>query len=243
MALLEVDGVTKRFGGVVALDGVSLGIDEGELVAIIGPNGSGKTTLFNVINGVLAPDSGRILFEGRDITREPPYRRVEMGIARTFQIPRPWGSLSVRENVAVGAIFGRGRLGVWEALRRADEVLELVGLHDKRHEAAHRLTVPEKKLLELARSIAMEPRVLLLDEIVAGMSPRDVERVVGVVRRVRDELGISVVSMVEHVMRAVKLFAERVIVLHQGRVLAEGPPGEVLRDKRVVEIYLGSLEV
>ena len=173
MSLLEVQEVTKRFGGVVALDRVSISIKERELLAIIGPNGSGKTTLFNVINGVLKPDSGRILLEGRDITGEPPYRRVEMGIARTFQIPRPWPNLSVRENVAVGAVFGRGRRSVEEALEMADGILELVGLYSKRYEVAAKLTVPEKKLLELARSIAMEPRLLLLDEIVAGMSPSD----------------------------------------------------------------------
>lgn len=239
--ILRVEGVTKRFGGIVALDGVTLGVREGELLAIIGPNGSGKTTLFNVINGVVAPDEGRVLFEGRDVTRLPPYRRAAMGIARTFQIPKPWPNLSVRENVAIGALFGRlgRRLTVREALELADQIIETVGLAGKAGVEAALLTVPEKKLLELARAIAMMPRVLLLDEVVAGMNPKDADKVVGAVRRVRDEYGIAVVSLVEHVVRVVASFAERVVVMHQGRVLVEGPPGEVLRHPKVVEVYLG----
>lgn len=239
--ILRVENVTKRFGGIVALDGVTLGIREGELLAIIGPNGSGKTTLFNVINGVIAPDEGRVLFEGWDVTRMPPYKRAAMGIARTFQIPKPWPNLSVRENVAIGALFGRlgQRLTVREALELADEIISTVGLGGKAGVEAALLTVPEKKLLELARAIAMMPRVLLLDEVVAGMNPKDADKVVEAVRRVRDEYGIAVVSLVEHVMRVVASFAERVVVMHQGRVLVEGPPGEVLRHPKVVEVYLG----
>ncbi len=238
--LLKVENVTKRFGGVVALDRVSISVDEGELVAIIGPNGSGKTTLFNVINGVYRPDEGRVYFRGVDVTDLPPYKRVEMGLARTFQIPRPWPGLTVRENVAVGAFFGRARArSVSEALEVADSVLDIVGLSGKADEVAARLTVVEKKLLELARALAMRPKLLLLDEIVAGMSPSDVEKVVDTIVRVRDEMGIAVVALVEHVIRAVRRAAERVIVLHQGRVIAEGAPDEVLSNPKVVEVYLG----
>ncbi len=243
--LLRVEDVVKTFGGIRALDGVSLEIYEGELLSIIGPNGSGKTTLFNVINGVLKPDKGRIILDGRDITLLPPYKRAELGIARTFQIPKPWPHLTVRENIAIGALFGRerGRMDVRTALELADTladtILETVGLSDKADEEAGRLTVPEKKLLELARAIAMKPRLLLLDEVVAGMNPKDADMVVDTVRRARDEYGITVVSMVEHVMRVVARFAERVIVMHQGRVLLEGPPGEVLRHPHVIEVYLG----
>jgi len=239
--LLRVERVVKRFGGITALDGVTLSIMRGELMAIIGPNGSGKTTLFNVINGVLKPDSGRIVFEGIDVTDLPPYKRVVMGIARTFQIPKPWPSLTVRENVAIGALFGsmQGRIGAREALELADEVLEIVGLSGKAEVEAGKLTVPEKKVLELARAIAMRPKLLMLDEVVAGMSPKDADRIVDVVKRIRDEYNIAVVSLVEHVMRVVTRFAERVVVMNQGRVIKEGPPGEVLRDPLVQRIYLG----
>ncbi len=239
--ILRVVNVTKRFGGIVALDRVTLSIREGEMMSIIGPNGSGKTTLFNVINGVLRPDEGKVVFEGRDVTDLPPYKRAALGIARTFQIPKPWPNLSVRENVAIGALFGRlqGRITVREALGMADEILELVGLSEKAGVEAGKLTVPEKKLLELARAIAMKPKVLLLDEVVAGMSPKDADRVMETVLRVKREYGIAVVSLVEHVMRVVAMYAERVVVMHQGRILVEGPPGEVLRHPKVIEVYLG----
>ncbi len=241
-ALLVLENVTKRFGGIVAVDNVSLTIRRRELVGIIGPNGAGKTTLFNLINGVYKPDTGRIIFDGIDITNMPPYKRVELGLARTFQIPRPWGALTVRENVAVGALFGSERnLNVLEALEEVDRILEIVGLYEKRNEISSKLTVPEKKLLELARALAMKPKLLLLDEVVAGMSPADADKIVDTIKRIRDELDVAVVALVEHVMRAVARFAERVIAMHQGRILLEGPPQEVLRDKRLVEIYLGEI--
>lgn len=242
--LLEASDIVKRFGNLAALKGVSIDVDEGERIAIIGPNGSGKTTLFNVISGIYRPDRGRVIYMGRDITGEPPHRRARMGIARAFQIPRPFPGLSVRENVAVGALFGSlgGRAGVEEALEIADNVLRLTGLWGKRFEEASRLTGPEKKLLELSRALAMKPRLLLLDEIVAGMPPEDVDKVVELVRRASEEERISVVALVEHVMRAVRGFAERVVVLNMGEKISEGRPEDVLKDPRVVEVYLGIVE-
>jgi branched-chain amino acid transport system ATP-binding protein len=239
--LLEVLNVTKRFGGLVALKNVSLKIERGERVAIVGPNGSGKTTLFNVINGVYKPDEGRVLFEGVDITDLPAYRRAHLGIARAFQIPRPFPNITVRESVAIGALFGSyyGRIGVREALEIADEKLKLVNLYDKRFELTGRLTVPELKLLELARALASKPKLLLLDEIVAGMPPAMVDHLMLLVRRVADEEDIAVATLVEHVMRAVVKFAERVIVLHLGSKILEGSPEEVLRNPLMEEIYLG----
>jgi branched-chain amino acid transport system ATP-binding protein len=239
--LLEVLNVTKRFGGIVALKNVSLKIERGERVAIVGPNGSGKTTLFNVINGVYKPDEGRVLFEGVDITDLPAYKRAHLGIARAFQIPRPFPNITVRESVAIGALFGSyyGKIGVREALEIADEKLKLVNLYDKRFELTGRLTVPELKLLELARALASKPKLLLLDEIVAGMPPAMVDHLMLLVRRVADEEDIAVVALVEHVMRAVVRFAERVIVLHLGSKILEGSPEEVLRNPLMEEIYLG----
>jgi branched-chain amino acid transport system ATP-binding protein len=239
--LLEVLNVTKRFGGLVALKNVSLKIERGERVAIVGPNGSGKTTLFNVINGVYKPDEGRVLFEGVDITVLPAYKRAHLGIARAFQIPRPFPNITVRESVAIGALFGSyyGKIGVREALEIADEKLKLVNLYDKRFELTGRLTVPELKLLELARALASKPKLLLLDEIVAGMPPAMVDHLMLLVRRVADEEDIAVATLVEHVMRAVVRFAERVIVLHLGSKILEGSPEEVLRNPLMEEIYLG----
>jgi len=238
--LLEVRGVSKRFGGLLALRGVSLTVDRGELLAIIGPNGSGKTTLFNVISGVYKPDEGSIVFEGVDITRYPPHRRARIGIGRAFQIPRPFPGMSVRESVAVGALFGTaaGRIGVGGALEIADEALKIVGLYEKRHELAGKLTGPEKKMLELARAIAMRPKILLLDEVMAGMPPSEIDRLSKIVRGLSEE-GIATVSLVEHVMRAVTKIAVRAIVLYRGEVVLEGPVDEVLRSERLREIYLG----
>jgi branched-chain amino acid transport system ATP-binding protein len=218
-----------------------LKIERGERVAIVGPNGSGKTTLFNIINGVYKPDEGRVLFEGVDITDLPAYKRAHLGIARAFQIPRPFPNITVRESVAIGALFGSyyGKIGVREALEIADEKLKLVNLYDKRFELTGRLTVPELKLLELARALASKPKLLLLDEIVAGMPPAMVDHLMLLVRRVADEEDVAVVALVEHVMRAVVRFAERVIVLHLGSKILEGSPEEVLRNPLMEEIYLG----
>lgn len=241
MALLILENVTKRFGGLTAVHRVSLKIDHGEAIGIVGPNGSGKTTLFNLISGVYTPDEGRIFFEGREITHMPAYKRTQLGIGRTFQIPRPFSSATVRENVAIGALFGTQgeRLSVEQALEVADHYLKLTGFWQQRHKNSGALTPVEKKMMEIARALAMKPKLLLLDESMAGMPPKDIDTMVQFLKSVQKEEGIAIVSMVEHIMRAVVGFAQRVIVMHQGQKFIEAPTAEALSDPRVVEIYLG----
>ena len=241
MSLLILENVTKRFGGLVAVDQVSLEIKHGEFVGIVGPNGSGKTTLFNVINGVFFPEEGRVIFEGLDITTLPPYKRASLGIGRTFQIPRPFASATVRENVAVGAMFGTlsGKVNVDESLEIADQTIERVGLKEHRNKQAGTLTPVEKKLMEIARSLAMKPKLLLMDEAMAGMHPNDIDQMVAFIKQIAEEDKIAIVAMVEHIMRAVVGMAEKVIVLHQGAKLVDAPTKEALEDPKVVEVYLG----
>jgi branched-chain amino acid transport system ATP-binding protein len=241
MSFLRLENVTKRFGGLVAVHRVSLEIDEGQLVGIVGPNGSGKTTLFNVISGVYFPEEGRVFFEGQDITRFPSYKRAPLGMGRTFQIPRPFSSATVRENVAVGAMFGTltGKLSIDDCLELADTIIDRVGLQEHRDKQAGALTPVEKKLMEIARALAMKPKLLLMDEAMAGMHPNDIDQMVEFIKRVAVEEKIAVVAMVEHIMRAVIGMAEKVIVLHQGAKLVDAPTKEALEDPRVVEVYLG----
>ncbi len=241
MALLELENVTKRFGGLTAVDHVSLELEHGQFVGIVGPNGSGKTTLFNVISGVFFPEEGRILFEGQDITGMPPYKRAPLGIGRTFQIPRPFGSATVRENIAVGAMFGTlgHKTSVDESLEIADAIIARVGLEAHKDKAAGTLTPVEKKLTEIARALAMKPKLLLMDEAMAGMHPSDIDQMVALIKQIAREEQIAVVAMVEHIMRAVVGMAEKVIVLHQGAKLVDAPTKEALEDPRVVEVYLG----
>lgn len=241
MSLLILENVTKRFGGLVAVDQVSLEIKHGEFVGIVGPNGSGKTTLFNVISGVFFPEEGRVVFEGQDITTLPPYKRAPLGIGRTFQIPRPFASASVRENVAVGAMFGTlgDKVNVDESLEIADQTIERVGLKEHRNKQAGALTPVEKKLMEIARALAMKPKLLLMDEAMAGMHPNDIDQMVALIKQIAEEDKIAIVAMVEHIMRAVVGMAEKVIVLHQGAKLVDAPTKEALEDPKVVEVYLG----
>lgn len=241
MSLLRLDGVSKRFEGLLAVDGVSLELNPGETIGIVGPNGSGKTTLFNLISGVYTPDEGVITFAGQDISGAPAYRRAHLGIARTFQIPRPFGSITVRENVAIGAMFGaRARhLSIDEALETSDHYLRHLGVYAQREKPARDLTPVEKKRMEIARALAMKPKVLLLDECMAGMPPKDVDAMVGFLKKIQAEEGIAMVTMVEHIMRAVLGFAERVVVLYQGKKLLEAPPAQALSDPRVIDVYLG----
>lgn len=241
MSLLKLDNVTKRFGGLVAVDRMSLEIAPGELVGIVGPNGSGKTTLFNVINGVFFPDEGQVSFADQDITRMATHKRASLGLGRTFQIPRPFGSASVRENVAIGAMFGSlaDRIDVDESLEIADRYIGLVGLDALKDKAAGSLTPVEKKMVEIGRALAMKPRLLLMDEAMAGMNPKDIDGLVRFLKEIIVEENIAVVSMVEHIMRAVIGLAERVVVMNHGAKLVDAPTAEALSDPRVVEVYLG----
>jgi len=238
--LLRAESLTKRFGGLVAVKDVSFTIAEGELFAVVGPNGAGKTTLFNLINGVLLPDEGRIFFNGKDITRLPVYRRAPLGIGRTFQIPRPFGVASVRENVAIGALFGRAaeKVSVVEALAIADEYIDRVGLQAHGDKPSIALTPVERKLMEIARALAMKPRLLLLDEAMAGMNPKDIDELVNFLKRIKDE-GVAIIALVEHIMRAVAGLAERVMVMHQGSVLTDTTTEAALTHPKVIEVYLG----
>lgn len=241
MTLLKLEHITKRFGGLVAVDDVSLEIAHGEIIAIVGPNGAGKTTLFNVINGVFLPDEGTIHFEGKDITRMPSYRRAHLGIGRTFQIPRPYPSATVRENIAIGGMFGaKGkRLNVDECIDMADHYIELIGLTEHMNKPAGGLTPTEKKLVEVARALAMKPKLLLMDEAMAGMNPKDIDEMVGFIKKIKEVEEIAIVSMVEHIMRAVAGLAERVMVMHQGAKLVDEPTRDALSNPKVIEVYLG----
>jgi branched-chain amino acid transport system ATP-binding protein len=233
--LLRVDGVSKRFGGLLALDRASLTAQAGEITALIGPNGAGKTTLFSIIAGSLAPSQGHILYDGARIDGEPPYRLARRGIARTFQIVQPFAGLSVRENIAVGTHLSRPARA--EAVAAAAEVAREVGLGDLLERPAATLTVAGRKRLELARALAIAPRLLLLDEVLAGLNPSEIRDMVPVIQRIRDR-GVTIV-MVEHVMQAVMSLAAHVFVLSEGRVIAEGAPDAIAQNPRVVEAYLG----
>jgi branched-chain amino acid transport system ATP-binding protein len=238
-AQLELRGVTKRFGGVAALDGISFSCREGEILGIIGPNGAGKTTLLNCISGVHRLDAGDIRWRGESISGRPPHRIASLGIGRTFQVVKPFASMTVRENAAVGALFGsaEAHLPPKLAFQRADEVLELVGLAAKAALPVTALTIPDRKRLEVARAVATKPRLLLLDEVMAGLNHVEVDEALEMVRAVH-ATGVTIV-LIEHVMRVIVGVCERAIVLHFGKLLAEGEPREVLRDRRVIEAYLG----
>ena len=236
-ALVSIEGVTRRFGGFVALDAVSLAVGAGERLGLIGPNGSGKTTLINCVAGALFADSGRIRFESADITRLPAHRRARLGIARSFQIPRPFAGMSVLENVAVPLEYAAGLRGRARIEREAAAILSLVGLAARAGEGAAALTQVDMRKLELARALAARPRVLIVDEVMAGLAHAEVDEILEILRRLNDD-GIAVV-MIEHIMRAVMGFSERVAVLDAGRLIAEGAPDEVMRHPDVERAYLG----
>ncbi len=241
MPLLVCENVTKRFGGLVAVDDMSFTIDHGEMMAIVGPNGAGKTTMFNLINGVFPADEGTIHFEDVDVTHFPAFKRAHLGMGRTFQIPRPFSSATVQENIAIGAMFGAAgsEISVDVAMGMADHYIDLIGLKDHRDKPAGGLTPIEKKLVEIARALAMKPKLLLMDESMAGMNPKDIDEMVAFIKQIRNSEGIAIVSMVEHIMRAVAGLAERVIVMHQGALLVDEPTKDALTDPRVIEVYLG----
>jgi branched-chain amino acid transport system ATP-binding protein len=235
-ALLEVEGVSKSFSGLRAAHGLTFAIGEGEIVALIGPNGAGKTTCFNIIAGVHRPDSGTVRLGGERIDGRHPDQICRAGVGRTFQLVKPFAGLTVLDNVVVGAL--NARRSVAEARRLAEEVLDLLGLAAKRRHPAASLTLPERKRLEVARALATGPRILLLDEVMAGLRPTEVDRMVQVLRDLNAQRGVSLL-VIEHVMRAVMALSLRVIVMHHGEIIAEGTPDEVTRNPAVIECYLG----
>ncbi|MDR7434903.1 MAG: ABC transporter ATP-binding protein [Armatimonadota bacterium] len=234
-SILQVEGVHQRFGGLLALQDVSLSVEEGEILGLIGPNGAGKTTLFNVISGYLRPTEGSVRFLGKEVTGLPPYRLAAMGMGRTFQIVRPFPKLTVLENVLIGSFLRTSSRR--EAEDRAWETLHLTGLAPFASRPAASLNLAGRKRLEIARALALNPRLLLLDEVVAGLNPAETDATVKLIRRVRDR-GITII-VVEHVMRVIMGLSDRVVVLNYGRKIAEGKPQEVASDPAVIAAYLG----
>jgi branched-chain amino acid transport system ATP-binding protein len=236
-ALLTVTQVTKRFRGLLAVDRVGFEVQPGEIYAVIGPNGAGKTTLFNMIAGVYPPNAGEIVFAGERIDRLRPDQICRRGIGRTFQIVKPFPALTVEDNVIVGALLRRP--DVASARKHAHDVLTRLDLFDKRHQIAASMTLPDRKRLEVARALATDPKLLLLDEVMAGLRPTETDRMVQILTALNRESGLTIL-LIEHVMRAVMSLASRVLVLHHGAVIAEGAPAQVVRDPAVIESYLGA---
>jgi branched-chain amino acid transport system ATP-binding protein len=236
--VLEVRGLGRRFGGLHAVADLSFSVPPGQVVGVIGPNGAGKSTFVNLVTGHLKPTSGQVLLEGQDITGEPPWKVARARVARTFQIVKPLRGMTVRENVAVGLLYGPdASRHSGAALRLADEVLERVGLVALGDVTPGELTVADARRLELAKALALRPKLLLLDEVMAGLRPGEIEPSLELIRSLSAD-GMTVL-VIEHVMRAIVAVSDRVLVLHQGRLLTDGPPREVLADPRVIEAYLG----
>ena len=239
ITLLEGIKVSKYFGGLAAVKDVEFKIGEKELVGLIGPNGAGKSTLFNCISGIYRPTSGTIKFNGEEITRLKPDEICRLGIGRTFQLVRPFLEMTALENVIVAARFGCGtRTSLSDARRRALDHLEFVGISEKKDKMARDLTLHERRFVEIARALATDPEVVLLDEVLAGLNPTETTEAMGLIRRIRNDLGVTV-FWVEHVMKAVMGTAERIIVLHHGEKIAEGTPSEIAKNEDVVKAYLG----
>jgi branched-chain amino acid transport system ATP-binding protein len=235
--ILSVKGVTQRFRGLVAVDDVSFEVPQGQIYAVIGPNGAGKTTLFNLIAGVYTPSAGTIDFEGARISGLAPEKICARGIARTFQIVRPFPGLTTLENATIGALLRDSDPDT--ATEHAGEILRRLDLWDKRDARADSLTLPDRKRLEVARALATKPKLLLLDEVMAGLRPTETDRLVAIFRDLARETGVTIL-LIEHVMRAVMALAERILVLHHGAKLVEGAPAEIVRDQRVLDSYLGA---
>jgi branched-chain amino acid transport system ATP-binding protein len=238
-AHLELDGIAKSFRGLRAVHDVSFGVPAGAIHALIGPNGAGKTTIFNVIAGVLAPDTGTVRLDGRIISGLRPDRVCDAGVGRTFQLVKPFMGLSVLENVTIGALHRQHDLG--KARARAAAILERLGLFGRRHQLAANLTLPDRKRLEMARALATEPKLLLLDEVMAGLRPTEVDVMVGFLRELNRQSGLTIL-LIEHVMRAVMALANHVVVVSYGEKIAEGTPQEITRHPAVLDVYLGDPE-
>jgi branched-chain amino acid transport system ATP-binding protein len=235
--ILQVKEVSKRFGGLQALTNVTFDIPQGQILGLIGPNGAGKTTLFNVINGVYPPNTGKVIFLDEVINGKPPYEVARRGLARAHQVVRPLSDLTVRENVMVGACFGRESHSRHSAIAVADAALERVGLSDRADQPAGSLNVAQKKRLEMARAVASNPYLILLDEVLAGLNPSEIAAMMATVRSIRDE-GVTIL-MIEHVMQAIMSISDRIIVLDYGMLIARGTPEEVANNPQVIEAYLG----
>jgi branched-chain amino acid transport system ATP-binding protein len=233
--MLELDAVTKRFGGLTAVSEVSLRATPGEIVGIIGPNGAGKTTLFNVISGFFAPDEGRVLLDGRDVSRVPAHEICALGLCRTFQIVKPFGNLSVLDNVMIGALTRRA--STRQARADAERVIDLCGLGPHAAARARALPLALRKRLEVARALATQPRLLLLDEVMAGLNPTELGGMIDLIRRLHAE-GLTLI-VIEHIMAAMMRLAQRIVMLHHGEKIAEGTPREITSDRRVIDAYLG----
>ncbi len=235
--ILRLDNVSRNFGGVRAVSHVSFSLKEGEIVALIGPNGAGKTTLVNMITGVHTPNSGKVFFDGEDVTRQKPFQAARRGLARTFQIVQPFPRMTVLENVAASALFGGDPEDIPSAYEHARKELAFVGLDHIAETPAASLTLPDRKRLELAKSLAMNPKVLLLDEVNAGLNATEIDNALRLIREI-SERGISIL-IIEHLMKVVLSISQHVLVLHHGELIAEGEPHAMVRDKQVIEAYLG----
>lgn len=235
--ILRLDGVCKQFGGLKALTDVSFALGEGEVVGLIGPNGAGKTTLVDVVTGNLRRSSGQILFEGKDVGLQKPYQAARRGLARTFQIVQPFPSMSVLDNVTAGALFGGRAASIGDARDKAMQSLEFVGLAPLADRPAANLALAARKRLELAKSLAMDPKVLMLDEVNAGLNSSEIDEALALIRKIA-ERGISVL-IIEHLMKVVLSLSKRLLVLHHGQLIADGPSAEIVADERVIEAYLG----